>query len=91
MIKLVFPIFSLLALGNGFTIQPRVVNGVLSNTTNFPFFVMIEQVMPPTRCSATLISDRYSNMLVDYHFSIKLLLSYLRLYLTDGFSQPPTV
>lgn len=50
------------ALSNAFTIQPRIVNGVLSNAADFPFFVKI--VNPEMLCGGALINDRFANSLI---------------------------
>lgn len=42
---------------DGLNIQPRIINGILSNPTDFPFFVYVSNCF--SHCSATLISERY--------------------------------
>ena len=46
--------------GNGFTIQPRIVNGVLSNPEAFPFYVFLFKGdgRQAATCGGTLISDK---------------------------------
>lgn len=57
------------ALSNAHTIQPRIINGVMSKTVDFPFFVHIDN--PLLVCSGALISDRYafSKSLNEYNSS----------------------
>lgn len=43
---------------DGFTFQPKIINGIVSNPSDFPFFVGIQ--MGNSRCSGSLISDRYA-------------------------------
>lgn len=58
--KLFFAL-SVLAIASthGFSVQPKIVNGAISNPADFPFFAYI--TYPAVRgdsCSATLLSDR---------------------------------
>lgn len=47
-----------MAIGSyGFNIQPRIINGILSNPTDFPYFVYFKT--SSHYCSAVLLSDRY--------------------------------
>lgn len=55
-----------LALSQGFKIQPRIVNGTLSNTSDFPYFVNIVREISSSKCSGTLISDRYDFCLFEF-------------------------
>lgn len=48
-----------LAFSEGFKIQPRIVNGTLSITSDFPYFVNIVRAVSNSKCSGALISDRY--------------------------------
>lgn len=50
---------TILAVANihGLNIQPKIVKGTLSNPADFPFFVYISNDI--TKCSATLLSDRF--------------------------------
>lgn len=41
---------------NGFNIEPRILNGIVSNTAEFRFFAHITHAK--SRCSAVLISDK---------------------------------
>lgn len=43
---------------NGFTVQPKIVNGDLTDPSELPWFVHIKS--REASCGATLISDRYS-------------------------------
>lgn len=45
----------------GYSVQPRIINGILSKPSDFPFFVHIS--FEDSRCSATLISDRFSKFI----------------------------
>lgn len=51
--------FSLFAIANGFNIQPRVVNGDLSNPADYPFYVLLESEEGFGYCGASILSDRY--------------------------------
>lgn len=52
---LIVTISSLLCI-NGFTIQPKILNGVQSDPDDFPYFVHIIHLAGD--CSAVLISDK---------------------------------
>lgn len=42
---------------NGFKIQPKIIDGILGDVSEFPFFVKLD--LADDVCSGTLISDRY--------------------------------
>lgn len=48
---------------DGFIVQPRIINGIASNTSDYPFFVYIR--FGGAYCSGSLISDRYGGF-VDF-------------------------
>lgn len=50
-----------LAVGDGFSLQPRIVNGIRSNPADFPFFVLLLVHYPNGQgqlCGSTLINDK---------------------------------
>lgn len=57
MIKSVAFLFVIFALGYGFKIQPRVINGIESIPNDFPFYVSLQNKV--YRCGGSLLSDRY--------------------------------
>lgn len=88
MFRFIIAIFVIqLAISQGFKIQPRVINGVRSNVTDFPFFVNImhraESGM--SVCGASLISDRYvkKKLTVEFTQLTDYLLNFLLYYLLD--------
>lgn len=44
--------------GYGFEIQPRIINGVVSNPSDFPYFVSLVAKGNNKFCGGTLISDK---------------------------------
>lgn len=52
---LIFPLF---AFCNGFKIQPRVLNGDISNPADYPFYVLLEH-NGNVGCGGSLLSERY--------------------------------
>lgn len=47
----------------GFAVQPRIIDGFLSNPEEFPFFVNVVPVSaegkPLTRCGGVILNERY--------------------------------
>lgn len=54
---------------DSFSIQPKIVNGIVSNTDDFSFFVYIHH--GDKQCSGTLISDRYVDSLICWKILIR--------------------
>lgn len=56
--KLTFVVVTVLQIVhiNGFTIQPKIINGVLSNPADYPFFVDITSIWG--YCDGVLINDK---------------------------------
>lgn len=54
---LVSSFLSLLVISDGFKIHHRIINGVRSNTADFPFYVFLE--VNSLQCGGSLISHRY--------------------------------
>lgn len=78
-----------IAFSNGFSIRPKIVNGELSNTRDFPFFVVIKEQPKLSPCSGTLISDRYVHILYSQNL-FNIYGNVLNLvYVKVGFSQLP--
>lgn len=50
-----------LQLAHSFNIQPRILNGLQSNPSDFPFYVYfdVQFEYKTVFCGGTLISDRY--------------------------------
>lgn len=61
---LVFSILSLVVITSGFGIQPRIINGIESAPSEFPFYV---HVRGNSNCGGSLISDKYCNP-ITYNF-----------------------
>lgn len=49
-------LFHLVAISRGFIAHPRIINGIESKNSDFPFFATIED--NGSRCAGTLISDQ---------------------------------
>lgn len=54
--RLLVIICNLFVIGQGFKIDPRIINGVKSNVSEFPFYVHLD--MEQSTCGGSLISDR---------------------------------
>lgn len=65
-------ILSILAVSNGFEIQPRIIKGVRNKIGFFPYYVYLEihgnQKDKVSGCGGTLISDRYLEKKVTFKF-----------------------
>lgn len=63
MMKLNFTLIaSLVAIASAIQIQPRIVNGIASESKRFPYFVNVIQNLTTNgfMCGGSLISDKYS-------------------------------
>lgn len=96
MIKLFVFLFVIFTLGHGFKIQPRVINGIESIPSDFPFFVSLQAL--GYRCGGSLISDRYLRTLIRNSgitnvFDRAFVHGEMRkiFVVVDGSLQPPTV
>lgn len=63
---MLFFIFAILPLAyiHGINIQPRIIDGYISNPENFPFFTFV--LTNEGNCGATLISDRWIQLRLIY-------------------------
>lgn len=52
---LLFAVVQLVAFGHGFEIQPRIIDGLFSDVSQFPFYVYLENGMA---CGGTLLSNK---------------------------------
>lgn len=48
-------VFALAVISHGFEIQPRIVNGIESEPSDFPFYAFLD--LESQDCGGTLISD----------------------------------
>lgn len=53
-----------LACVHGFAIQPKIVNGIISNPSDFKYFAAIRT--SSSMCSGVLISDKYVWLSIDF-------------------------
>ena len=51
-------LFQLACMSYGIHIQPRIMNGLVSNALDFPFFVNLQLAGTNKFCGGTLISDK---------------------------------
>lgn len=64
MISLVLPLVVITTISHGYKIQPRIINGVISDTSKYPFFVFLDVQLPnadssiESTCGAALLNDR---------------------------------
>lgn len=68
MIRLLgFSALFLFGASQGFEIHPRIINGVKSNVSDFPFYVYLESEQ--SKCGGVLIDNKYIQFASSFYFS----------------------
>lgn len=68
MIRLLgFSALFLFGASQGFEIHPRIINGVKSNVSDFPFYVYLESEQ--SKCGGVLIDNKYIQFASSFYLS----------------------